>query len=48
MTSKISLNPSFIRKETGKGVGEALIYEILGANVKRLPDKASGFSLMEM
>jgi predicted DNA-binding protein with PD1-like motif len=29
-------------------VGEALIYEILGANVKRLPDKASGFSLMEM
>lgn len=29
-------------------VGEALIYEILGANVKRLLDKASGFSLMEM
>jgi len=29
-------------------VGEALIYEILGADVKRLPDKASGFSLMEM
>jgi predicted DNA-binding protein with PD1-like motif len=29
-------------------VGEALIYEITGAKVKRLPDKASGFSLMEM
>jgi predicted DNA-binding protein with PD1-like motif len=29
-------------------VGEAVIYEILGANVKRLPDKASGFNLMEM
>jgi len=29
-------------------VGEAVIYEILGAAVKRLPDKASGFSLMEM
>ncbi len=29
-------------------VGEALIYEITGANVKRLPDKKSGFSLMEM
>jgi predicted DNA-binding protein with PD1-like motif len=29
-------------------VGEALIYEILGTNVKRLPDKKSGFSLMEM
>jgi predicted DNA-binding protein with PD1-like motif len=29
-------------------VGEALIYEILGADVKRKPDKASGFSLMEM
>jgi predicted DNA-binding protein with PD1-like motif len=29
-------------------VGEAVIYEILGANVKRLPDKKSGFSLMEM
>jgi predicted DNA-binding protein with PD1-like motif len=29
-------------------VGEALIYEILGAKVKRLPDKRSGFSLMEM
>ncbi|MGD0779342.1 MAG: PPC domain-containing DNA-binding protein [Dehalococcoidales bacterium] len=29
-------------------VGEALIYEILGANVKRLPDKRSGFNLMEM
>lgn len=29
-------------------VGEALIYEITSANVKRLPDKRSGFSLMEM
>ena len=29
-------------------VGEAIIYEILGAKVSRLPDKASGFSLMEM
>ncbi len=29
-------------------VGEALIYEILGTSVKRLPDKKSGFSLMEM
>jgi len=29
-------------------VGEAIIYEILGANAKRLPDKASGFNLMEM
>jgi uncharacterized protein len=29
-------------------VGEALIYEILGTNVKRLSDKRSGFSLMEM
>lgn len=29
-------------------VGEAIIYEITGANVKRLPDKASSFNLMEM
>ena len=29
-------------------VGEAVIYEILGTSAKRLPDKASGFSLMEM
>ncbi len=29
-------------------VGEALIYEIVGVDVKRLPDKKSGFSLMEM
>ena len=29
-------------------VGEAIIYEILGAKVSRLPDKASGFDLMEM
>jgi uncharacterized protein len=29
-------------------VGEAIIYEITGANVKRLPDPKSGFELMEM
>ena len=29
-------------------VGEAIIYEITGAKVKRLPDKKSGFDLMEM
>ena len=29
-------------------VGEAIIYEILGAKVSRLPDKESGFDLMEM
>ncbi len=29
-------------------VGEAIIYEITGAAAKRLPDKASGFELMEM
>jgi uncharacterized protein len=29
-------------------VGEAIIYEITGAAAKRLPDKASGFDLMEM
>jgi predicted DNA-binding protein with PD1-like motif len=29
-------------------VGEAIIYEILGAKVSRLPDKASGFDLMEV
>ncbi|MDD5338762.1 MAG: DNA-binding protein [Dehalococcoidales bacterium] len=29
-------------------VGEAVIYEILGTSAKRLPDKKSGFSLMEM
>lgn len=29
-------------------VGEAIIYEILGAKASRLPDKASGFDLMEM
>jgi predicted DNA-binding protein with PD1-like motif len=29
-------------------VGEAIIYEITGANARRLPDKASGFELMEM
>jgi predicted DNA-binding protein with PD1-like motif len=29
-------------------VGEAIIYEILGAKVSRLPDKANGFDLMEM
>lgn len=29
-------------------VGEAIIYEITGADCARLPDKASGFNLMEM
>ncbi len=29
-------------------VGEAIIYEITGANVTRLPDKASGFNLLEI
>ena len=29
-------------------VGEAIIYEITGTKAKRLPDKASGFDLMEM
>ena len=29
-------------------VGKAIIYEILGAKAARLPDKASGFDLMEM
>jgi predicted DNA-binding protein with PD1-like motif len=29
-------------------VGEAIIYEILGARAKRLPDEASGFDLMEI
>lgn len=29
-------------------VGEAIIFEILGAKAARLPDKASGFDLMEM
>jgi predicted DNA-binding protein with PD1-like motif len=29
-------------------VGEAVIYEILGARAARLPDKASGFDLMEV
>jgi predicted DNA-binding protein with PD1-like motif len=29
-------------------VGEAIIYEITGTAAKRLPDKASGFDLMEM
>jgi uncharacterized protein len=29
-------------------VGEAIIYEITGTSAKRLPDKASGFDLMEM
>jgi predicted DNA-binding protein with PD1-like motif len=29
-------------------IGEAIIYEITGANARRLPDKASGFELMEM
>jgi len=29
-------------------VGEAVIYEILGADAKRLPDEASGFDLMEV
>ena len=29
-------------------VGEAIIYEITGTSVKRLPDKASGFDLLEV
>ncbi len=29
-------------------VGEAIIYEITGADVKRLPDDKSGFDLMEV
>jgi predicted DNA-binding protein with PD1-like motif len=29
-------------------VGEAIIYEIVGTKAARLPDKASGFDLMEM
>ena len=29
-------------------VGEAIIYEITGTTAKRLPDKDSGFDLMEM
>jgi predicted DNA-binding protein with PD1-like motif len=29
-------------------VGEAIIYEILGAKAARLPDEISGFDLMEM
>lgn len=29
-------------------VGEAIIYEITGTTAKRLPDKKSGFNLMEM
>jgi predicted DNA-binding protein with PD1-like motif len=29
-------------------VGEAIIYEITGSKARRLPDKASGFDLMEM
>jgi predicted DNA-binding protein with PD1-like motif len=29
-------------------VGEAVIYEILGVDVKRLPDKASGFNLLDV
>jgi predicted DNA-binding protein with PD1-like motif len=29
-------------------VGEAIIYEILGTNARRLPDKESGFDLMEV
>jgi len=29
-------------------VGEAIIYEILGAKAARLPDQKSGFDLMEM
>ncbi len=29
-------------------VGEAIIYEITGTNVARLPDKESGFNLLEM
>ena len=29
-------------------VGEAIIYEITGSKAKRLPDKTSGFDLMEL
>ena len=29
-------------------VGEAIIYEITGTNAKRLPDKESGFDLLEV
>lgn len=29
-------------------VGEAIIYEIVGTSAKRLPDKASGFNLLEV
>jgi uncharacterized protein len=29
-------------------VGEAIIYEITGSKAQRMPDKASGFDLMEM
>jgi predicted DNA-binding protein with PD1-like motif len=29
-------------------VGEAIIYEVVGSGAKRLPDKASGFELMEV
>jgi uncharacterized protein len=29
-------------------VGEAVIYELLGADVARLPDKASGFDLLQV
>ncbi|MGD1120113.1 MAG: DUF296 domain-containing protein [Dehalococcoidales bacterium] len=29
-------------------VGEAIIYEITGTKARRVPDKASGFDLMEM
>ena len=29
-------------------VGEAIIYEIVGADAKRLPDKESGFNLLEV
>jgi uncharacterized protein len=29
-------------------VGEVIIYEITGTTAKRMPDKASGFDLMEM
>ncbi len=29
-------------------VGEAIIYEITGTNARRLPDKASGFDLLEV
>ena len=29
-------------------VGEAIIYEILGTDAKRLPDEESGFDLLEV